>query len=236
MPGDRRSERLALRREKRARREVGKEPLSVERIVETALELVAADGFEALTMRRLAVALKTGPASLYAHVLNKADLDDLLIGFLCTRIALPEPEPEKWREQIFDVLAQIRDQYLKYPGLSAAALAVVPTNLETLRISEGMLSILLTGGVKPQTAAWAVDSLTLYVNAYCLELSMWSRHMDPAKGEWVVMQDTLQERFAALPEDEFPNTKRYAAQLIAGEGHDRFDFALTTMIGGLGGH
>ena len=37
------------------------------------------------------------------------------------------------------------------------------------------------------------------------------------------------------PEDEFPLTKRYAAELTAGEGHDRFDFALRTMIDGLGG-
>ena len=63
---------------------------------------------------------------------------------------------------------------------------------------------------------------------------MWVRQMSDSKG-WVVEQGTLSRRFAALPEDELPLTKRYAAELTAGEGHDRFDFALRTMIDGLGG-
>ena len=234
MPVDRRIERHVRKLERKSARRSRKEPLSVERIVETALNLVAAEGFEALTMRRVAAALDTGPASLYAHVVNKADLDELLIGYLCSQIVLPEPEPEKWRAQILDVAAQMRDLYLKYPGLSQAALGVVPSNLETLRISEGMLGILLAGGVDPQTAAWAIDALSLYVTAYCLEMSMWVRQMSDSKG-WVVEQETLSRRFAALPDDEFPLTKRYAPELTAGEGHDRFDFAVRTMIDGLGG-
>jgi hypothetical protein len=185
-------------------------------------------------MRRVAAVLETGPASLYAHIVNKADLDELLIGYLCSQIVLPEPDPEKWREQILGVAVQIRDQYLKYPGISQAALGVVPSNRETLRISEGMLAILLAGDVEPQTAAFAIDSLSLYVNAYCLEIGLWIRQM-PDDGGWVVTQETLMRRFNSLPEDEFPLTKRYAVELTAGEGHDRFDFALTAMIDGLGG-
>ena len=235
MPVDRRVRRAVAKLERKAARQTRKKPLSVERIVDTALHLVAVEGFEALTMRRVAAALDTGPASLYAHVVNKADLDELLIGYLCSQIVLPEPDADTWRDQLLDVAGQIRDQYLRYPGISAAALAVVPSNLETLRISEGMLSILLAGGVAPQTAAWAIDALSLYVTAYCLEISLWVRRMDHESGGWVQTHETLLRRFDALPEDRFPQTKRYAAELTAGEGHDRFDFALQTMLDGLGG-
>ncbi len=234
MPVDRHTGRHARQLERHTVPMARKEPLSVERIISAALSIVAAEGFEALTMRRVAAALDTGPASLYAHVLNKAELDELLIGHLCARIDLPEPDPQRWRDQILDVMAQIRDQYLGYPGLSKAALGVVPSNLETLRISEGMLSILLAGGVPPQTAAWAIDALSLYVSAYCLELAMWVRTMEE-DGGWPVTHDTLMGRFEALPEADFPLTKRYAAELTAGQGHDRFDFALATMVDGLGG-
>jgi AcrR family transcriptional regulator len=234
MPMDRRIERHVRKLERRAGRKPRKPPLSVERIVETALDLVAAEGFDALTMRRVAAALDTGPASLYAHVVNKADLDELIVGYLSSQVVLPAPEPQRWREQILDVAAQIRDVYLQYPGVSQAALGVIPSNPETLRISEGMLAILLAGEVAPQTAAWAIDALSLYVCAYCLEMSVWLQQMSDGQG-WVVEQETLTRRFAALPDDEFPLTKRYAAELTAGEGHDRFDFALRTMIDGLGG-
>lgn len=124
-----------------------KAPITVEQVIDTALAVIATEGYEALTMRRLAGALDTGPASLYAHVVNKADLDELLIGRLCAQLALPEPDPAAWREQIRGVCTQLRDQYLAYPGISRAALAMAPTSLDTLRVSEGMLAILLAGGI-----------------------------------------------------------------------------------------
>jgi AcrR family transcriptional regulator len=206
-----------------------KKPITVDAIISTAFGIVEQEGYEALTMRRVATVLETGPSSLYAHVVNKEDLDELLIGRLCAEISLPEPDPATWRRQAVSVCTQLRDQYLRYPGISRAAFAVAPTNLDTLRVSEGMLAILLAGGVDPQTAAWATDSLFLYVNAYSLEVSLVDDHDE---NTWVVSRAELMRRFAALP-DTFPQSKRYAAELTAGTGHDRFDFTIGLMIGGL---
>jgi hypothetical protein len=184
-------------------------------------------------MRRLAGELDTGPASLYAHVVNKADLDELLIGRLCAELVLPQPDPAAWREQIRGVCVQVRDQYLKYPGISRAALAMAPTDLETVRVSEGMLAILLAGGLAPQAAAWAIDALLLYVAGYCLEISIVKQRKVHNEADWVVDTDELRRRLAALPAETFPHTTRFAAELTAGEGHDRFDFTLALMIDGL---
>jgi AcrR family transcriptional regulator len=208
-------------------------PITVELVIDTALGVVAAEGYDALTMRRLATALDTGPASLYAHVVNKADLDELLIGRLCAELVLPEPDPAAWREQIRGVCTQLRDQYLKYPGISRAAYTIVATDLETVRVTEGMLAILLGGGVAPQAAAWAIDALLLYIAAYCLEISILQQRKDDNEADWVVDTEELQRRLSALPAETFPHTTRYAAELTAGEGHDRFDFTLALMIGGL---
>ena len=204
--------------------------ITVEQVVDTALGVVATEGYEALTMRRLAGALDTGPASLYAHVVNKADLDELLIGRLCAELTLPEPDPAAWREQIRDVCTQVRDQYLKYPGISRAALAMAPTDQETVRVSEGMLAILLAGGVAPQAAAWAIDALLLYVAAYCLETSIARRRSADDDAAWVLDRDELLRRFTALPAEKFPQTRRHAAELISGTGHDRFEFALGLLM------
>jgi AcrR family transcriptional regulator len=211
-----------------------KKPITVDVIIDTAFGIVESEGYEALTMRRLATALETGPASLYAHVVNKEDLDELLIGRLCAKINLPEPDPAAWRQQIISVCTQLRDQYLRYPGISQATFAAAPSNLDTLRVSEGMLAILLAGGIDPQTAAWAIDSLSLYVNAYTLEISLVNRRLSRSDDNWVVSRDELLRRFAALP-DTFPQTKRYAAEITAGTGHDRFDFTIALMIDGLPG-
>jgi AcrR family transcriptional regulator len=207
-----------------------RKPITVDLIVETALGIVECEGFGALTMRRVAADLNTGPASLYAHVVNKEDLDDLLIGRICSRIELPQPDSATWREQIIGVCTSLRDLYDRYPGLSLAALGGAPTNQETLRVNEGMLAIVLSGGVSPQTAAWAIDALTLYVNGFCLETSLVARHGEA--GGWMVDRDELVRRFSALS-DDFPQTRRYAAELTGGSPADRFAFTLNLMVNGL---
>ncbi len=95
-----------------------------------------------------------------------------------------------------------------------------------------MLAILLAGGIDPQAAAWAIDSLTLYVNAYSLEISLVNQQRSHSDGSWVVSRDELLRRYAGLP-GTFSHTKRYAAELTAGTGHDRFDFTIGLMIDGL---
>jgi hypothetical protein len=97
-----------------------------------------------------------------------------------------------------------------------------------------MLAILLAGGIDPQAAAWAIDSLTLYVNAHTLELSVANRRLSRSDDGWVVSRDELLDRFAALPA-AFPQTKRYAAELTTGTVRDRFDFTIGLMIDGLPG-
>ncbi len=206
-----------------------KAPITVDRITDAALEVVATEGYDALTMRRVAAILGTGPASLYVHVVNKADIDELIIGRICSQLDLPEPDPATWREQILDVCAQARDHFLKYPGVSRAALAMVSTNLDILRVNEGLFALLLAGDIDPQKAAWGIDGIWLYVCAYALETSLVMQRQ-----EEVLNREEIVDRFRALPADRFPQTRRYATELTSGTGHERFDFALTLIIDNLG--
>ena len=211
---------------------VRKAPITVDRILDAAFRLVEAEGFDALTMRRVAAALDTGPGSLYAHVRNKAELDDLLVGSLSARVILPAPDPARWSAQIIDVCRQLRDQYFRYPGISRAALSAAPNSLETLRVNEGMLAILLAGGLPPRTAAWAIDAALLYVAAYSFEASLRRDPVTDLDGRVLDRAERI-ERFEMLPVTRFPNTVAYARELTSGDGHDRFDFALDLLLRGL---
>ncbi|HJP76442.1 MAG TPA: TetR/AcrR family transcriptional regulator [Pseudonocardiaceae bacterium] len=232
-PRQRRAARHAQPAEGPATSSSRRTPITVDRITDAALQVVAAEGYDALTIRRVVAVLGTAPSSLYAHIVNKGDLDDLLVGRLCAEIVLPEPDPTRWRAQIHDVYGQIRDQYLKYPGVSRAALAMVPTNLEALRVREGLFAILLAGGVEPQAAAWVLDALSLYVSAYALEQAMVQQRRKQPDQEWVVSREELLRRFTALPADAFPQTRRYADELTSGTGHDRFEFTLGLIMDSL---
>ncbi|MEU8587434.1 TetR/AcrR family transcriptional regulator [Streptomyces sp. NPDC048664] len=217
-----------------ARRSAGREktPITVERIIDAALEAVESAGFEDLTMRMVATRLGTGPASLYAHVRNRAELGDLLIGRLCSQVTLPAPDPACWREQFMDVCAQLRDRFLRYPGIAQAALAVVPADLATLRVGEGMLAILLAGGAPARQAAWTSDAAYLYIAGYCLEASAARRQSEDADGR-VIDPAEIEERLRMLPADRFPHTVAHARELTSGTGHDRFTFTLNLLLQGL---
>ena len=212
-----------------------KEPITAARIVHAALQFVEANGFDALTMRGVASVLEATPGALYAHIRDKAQLDDLMIGELCSRVTLPTPEPAEWKAQATDVCRQLRDQYLRYPGISRAALAAAPHSLDTLRINEGLLAILVTAGVLPQAAAWAIDASFLYISAYSVVALR--RHAADTRA---LAKAEVIERFNMLPPNRFPMMVTHVEALTSGEGHDRFDFTLGLLFGGLspepGGH
>jgi AcrR family transcriptional regulator len=216
-----------------ARRIARKTPITVDRVVDAALTVVAAEGYDSLTVRRVAAVLETGPASLYAHVVNMADLDELLIGRLCSQLDLPVPDPTRWKAQILNVYAQLRDMYLRYPGISRAAMAMAPINRDTLRVNEGMLAILISAGIAPQAAAWAIDAMTLYVSAYAMEQSIAEKRKKNPDDNWVLSRDELRSRFTNLPDNEYPHSQMYATELTSGEGHERFDFTLRLIIDNL---
>jgi len=68
--------------------------LSRQAIVAAALGILRAEGMDAVSMRRVASELGTGPASLYAHVANKDELLELLYDELLVSIPTVEPAAE----------------------------------------------------------------------------------------------------------------------------------------------
>src|SRR5262252_10785844 len=68
-----------------------RKPLSRERILAAALELVDEQGIEALSMRRLGQSLGYEAMSLYNHVANKDDLLDGILDLVLAEMEPPDP-------------------------------------------------------------------------------------------------------------------------------------------------
>ena len=66
-------------------------PLTRDRVLQAALELADAGGFESLTMRRLATQLRVEAMSLYNHVANKEDIVDGLVDLVFGEIEVAAP-------------------------------------------------------------------------------------------------------------------------------------------------
>jgi AcrR family transcriptional regulator len=214
-----------------------KEPLTTERIVDAALEMMRTQGYDAVSMRSLARALDTGPASLYAHVRNRDELDQLVMDRIASQIRLPEPEPDRWAEQLKDLLRETLAVYREHPGSARAAMGQVPTREGTMRVAEAMMAIALAGGVSPQAAAWFCDAASLYVGAVAYEESIWlSRESSTepgAKPDHSTIDADLMAFWNTLPPERFPLLIRYAAAMTSGDGDQRFEFGIDLLVSGL---
>ncbi|WP_419994696.1 TetR/AcrR family transcriptional regulator [Streptomyces boninensis] len=211
--------------------------LSQAAIVDAAMRIVDAEGIDALSMRRVAQALDTGPASLYAHVRNKDELLQLLLDRAQAGLPRPEPDPERWQEQIKEVIRAARAQLAAHRDLARAA-DQVPLGPNSLINTETMLAVLRAGGLPPQTIAYAVDSLALYLVAVVVDDAAREQRMGHvAEPERSKLREEytgkVRDYFASLPEADFPTTRALAAELTRDVGDERFEFGLDLMVSGL---
>ena len=214
-----------------------RERLSRERIVDVALAQMKERGYDAVSMRSIAKELGTGPASLYAHVANKEELDQFVVDRLAGQLALPEPDAQRWDEQLKQLMRDMRAVYQEHPGSARAALGMIPVGAGALRVMEAILGLCTAGGVGPQAAAWFCDVAAAYVSAVAVEEAIWiERHNTTPSGEapdHEQLDAQLRQLMAGLPADVFPLVSTMAGPLTAGNGDDRFEFGITLLVEGL---
>lgn len=93
------------------------ERLTLEAVVDAAADLVARDGFDGLSMRKLAQRCGVGVMTLYGYVPTKDDLLGALADRLLADLELPRPDDGDWRGQITAVFRSVRRAFLDHPDL-----------------------------------------------------------------------------------------------------------------------
>jgi AcrR family transcriptional regulator len=214
-----------------------RQPLTRDGIVEVAMRIVDAEGIDGLSMRRIAQELDTGPSSLYAHVANKEELLELLLDRVAEGVDVPAPDPTGWQKQLRRVARDLHRTLIEHADIARAALANIPTGPNALRVSEGMLAIMLAAGLPPQIASWALDRIFLYVTADAFESSLYiakvrasGQTVEEYLGEFF---DQLGGFYRALPADRFPAIAANVDALMSGDGDQRFEFGLDMLVDGL---
>ena len=204
-----------------------KAPLSEDAVVDAALAILKSEGLEAVTMRRVAAVLDTGAASLYVYVAGREGLLQAMLDRVIASIVLEAPDPARWRAQLHALLVRLHQALVAHPGIAATTLADPPPTEAVLLLTENLLGILLAGGLEPQDAVWAGDIVVLLVTAATIEEDE-RRARD--HHEHV---DELYKIFTGLPPDRFPLIAAHAARMVAGDGDERFRFAIDVVIDGV---
>jgi AcrR family transcriptional regulator len=220
-------------RQRSTRDRPAKAPLSQEAIVDAALAILTSEGLEAVTMRRVAAALDTGAASLYVYVSGREGLLQAMLDRVTATIQLDPPDPSSWREQLHSLLQRMHRALVDHPGIAALTLGDPPTTETILLVTENLLGILLAGGLDPQDAAWGCDILVLLVTGAAHEDEM--RHPRESRDHSFDDEkvDQIYKIFTGLPPDRFPLISAHATEMVAGDGEERFRFAIDVIVDGL---
>lgn len=210
-----------------------KPTLTRDAIVTAALEIIDAQGLDALSMRRVAQRFDTGAASLYAYVANKEELLELVIDRVNGEIRIPTADPERWREQARDALRAIRDVYASHRDLGRALIGSVPMGPNSLVSSEALLSILRSGGLSERICAYAVDLLALYTVTSGLEAGGAGLAHGATEEEQAAYYGRVHDYFASLPPERFPTLTSMGEALTTGDADERFEFGVDVLLAGL---
>lgn len=216
----------------RSRRERPAKPaLSREWIISQTIEIVRTEGLEKATMRRVAQALDTGPASLYVYVANTAELRAAVLDELLGSLLADADGP--WMTRLQTVLHAYGEVLLAYPGLARSALTLRPTGPNTIALFDRVLGLLLEGGIPADRASWGADILIQHITASAAEHGM------PSPGDVDSPVDREAE-FGALAHavrsanpDATPHVAAHADAILGGTPGARQAWAVSALVAGI---
>jgi AcrR family transcriptional regulator len=222
-----------------------KPALSREAIVAAAIRVIDEEGFEAVSMRRVAQEFGTGAASLYAYVANKDELMDLIVDEIMLESAVDDQEPAEdvvdWQEQIKAMVRAGYHTLIAHRDIAKALLGRIPFGPNGLRNVENMLKLLRAHGMPDYVAAYAGDLIGQYMVGTAIEDYMWQQRYPDATPEQVsAAMSEVGDYLESLPKEEFPNLTALARVMVGenvGEPEsplfDRFELGLDILVRGL---
>lgn len=202
-----------------------KEPLSLEAFTVAALGLLEREGMEAVTLRRLARELETGPASLYAYVRSVQELHALMLDRALSAVDLNPAPQDGPRERLMGICSSYVRALLRRDGLARLAASVLPYGENAVALTDAVLECLRSMGLPPRRAAWGSDLLMLHVTAIAAEQDRWRAQHDPigrARGG-----------YGQADAERFPHVHELHDELFSGTVAARFAWTLDALLTGI---
>jgi AcrR family transcriptional regulator len=205
--------------------------LTRERVVAEALAVIARDGVQALTMRRLAARLEVVPGALYHHVRNKQQLHDLVLDNVLAEVDVHLDPSLEWSGQLKLLAHRVRTVLEDHPGVAGILKTRDPLGPHSLALAEAFLEPLQAGGFGDREAGLAFFLLVDYTIGFAvggLPTSVNEQRVrDPAT------RTHLHQFFRSLPHDRFPALIALGEHVWVDNRDERFSAGLDVLVSGL---
>ena len=200
--------------------------LTLEQVVEAAAELIREDGFDGLTMRRLAERCGVGVMTLYGYVRTKEEILGALSDRFMAELELPSASASDWQTQVATVFRSVHEVWLAHPEMAQIAVAQPIDSLAAYRGAEVVLAALRRAGFGPEEAVDAFEVMVCFTAGFTLRQLAFEAP--------VTSEPKRLRSLAGLPGDDFPNIVELAPVFAARTVQRRFDDALAVVLRGLG--
>jgi len=204
--------------------------LTRERVVAEALAVIAHDGVQALTMRRLAARLGVVPGALYHHVRNKERLHDLVLDNVLAEVDVHlDPSPD-WTDQLKVLAHRLRQVLEDHPGVAGILKTRDPLGPHSLALAKAFLGPLQAAGFADDEAGLAFFLLVDYTIGFAVAPPTSvneQRVRDPAT------RTQLHQFFRSLPPDRFPALVALGEHVWVDNRDQRFTAGLEVLVDGL---
>jgi AcrR family transcriptional regulator len=203
-------------------------PLSRERILRAALELVDDGGIDSLTMRKLGQALGFEAMSLYNHVANKDDVIDGILDLVLAEGELPSPSGN-WDRAVRASAVSVHAALRRHPWASAVVMAPGRLRPARLRYMDSLLGRIREAGFSAETTYHAYHVLDGHIFGF----SLWEASHSYSDADASEMMAAFERTITA---DEYPYLREHGEQHFAEGPHQdvsAFEFGLDLILDGL---
>ena len=210
--------------------------LSRESIVAAAIEIADEEGFEAVSIRRIATKLETRPMSLYSHIETKEELIDLMMDEVIGETLLPGELPDDWREALRQIAERIRASVRAHPWTIGSAFRrrpLGPNGLAHIDQSLGAIAALDLPFERKRAVQLSIDTYVLgYVRWEVLAPNSKS---NVCAAEEMPSQDQVDAYLREQVESgEYPHLAAFAArELTLGVKPESFEAGLEWLLAGI---
>jgi AcrR family transcriptional regulator len=205
-----------------------REPLTRERVIETALRLMDAEGLDSVTMRRIGRELGVEAMSLYNHVEDKEDILDGICERVMAEFVFPELA-EDWEETCRRGARAWRRLLQSHPEVMRlfAEQRSPARSPDSMRPMEFALRVLQGAGLSDRDTAQAFHAFGGYIQGFVMmELGSIAGGAD--EGHLKMHQELA----ARLP-DEFAVLQAVSPHFAECSSDEQFEFGLDLLIAGI---
>jgi AcrR family transcriptional regulator len=175
-----------------------------QQIAHAALRIADQEGFEAVTMKRIAAELGAGTMTAYYYVRDKADIVALMQDAILADVLIPDGElPAGWRDAITAVARRTRNVLMAHPW-SLTSLSDAQFGPNAMRHLEQSLAAAAATGLPAQARLELLATVDDYVFGNALHSIESLTRATAATADPAMVAATMEYGLAQLQTGDFP--------------------------------